>query len=158
MKESRYYQIYDVYPYLKNPHKYKGSRPITTRSSWETSFIIKYLDINENIVEWGSESVIVSYIKPTDGKPHRYFLDFNFKAKTMSGSLKEFWIEIKPYNQTIQPKEPKRKTKGYFEQVKTYLVNQAKWQTTKNLVESKRKEGRDIEFVVLTENELKGII
>lgn len=153
MRESRFNQIYDIYPFLKFPEKYKGSRPITCRSSWEIAFIIKYLDVNENIVEWGSESVIIKYIRPDDGKLHRYFMDFNFKAKTKTGKMKEFWVEIKPANQITPPKEPKRKTKGYMNQVKTYLINQAKWETTKTIVEQKKKEGMDLEFLILSEKD-----
>lgn len=157
-RDSKYNQIVDIYPYLKNPKKYNGTRPITMRSSWETGFVIKYLDANENIIEWGSESKIVKYISPVDGKQHRYFIDFNFKAKTKSGALKEFWIEIKPYSQSIPPKEPLRKTKTYLNSVKTWLINEAKWTTTKRLVEQYKQQGNDVEFLILTEHDLKGII
>lgn len=153
MRSSKYQQIYDVYPYLKHPEKYKGTRPITLRSGWEIAFVIKYLDVNDNIIEWGSESVVISYFRPDDGKKHRYFMDFNFKAKTTSGKIKEFWVEIKPQSQIDPPKEPKRKTKTYVEQVKTYLVNQAKWKTTRQLVEEKKLLGKDIEFLVLSEKD-----
>jgi len=155
---SHYYQIADVFPHLKNPKKYKGTRPITARSSWEGNFILKYLDKNENILEWGSESVVINYLLPTDGRNHRYFMDFNIVAKMQDGSTKQMWIEIKPFSQTQPPKEPTRKSKNYFKQVETYIKNQAKWETTKRIVEQKQKQGENIEFVILTEKELKGII
>lgn len=153
MRDNKFHQIYDLYPHLKHPEKYVGKRPITMRSGWEISFVIKYLDVNSNIISWSSESVIVSYIRPDDGKKHRYFMDFNFKAKTQSGKIKEFWVEVKPFDQTIPPKEPKRRTKSYFYQAKQYLINQAKWSTTKLLVEEKKQQGQDLEFLLLTERD-----
>ena len=153
MRDSKYYQIDDIYPFLKNPDKYKGTRPISMRSGWEISFVLKYLDTNTNIIEWGSESKIIKYISPVDGKSHRYFLDFNFKAKTKSGAMKEFWVEIKPFAQTKRPEVPKRNTSTYAKKVQTYLVNIAKWETTKQLIEQKNMEGNDIQFMVLTEKD-----
>jgi hypothetical protein len=81
-------------------------------------------------------------------------MDFNFKAKTMSGAVKEFWIEIKPHAQTEPPKEPKRRTKSYFNSVKTYFTNQAKWNTTKAIIAEKQAKGQDIEFMLLTEKDV----
>jgi hypothetical protein len=148
-----YYQIADMYPHLKNPQKYRGARPITARSGWEISFIAKYLDVNENILEWSSEEVVVPYVKPTDNKVHRYFMDFSFKAKCKDGSIQTFWVEIKPFSQTQPVKEPKRKTRKYLEDIKTYFVNQAKWQATRELIEQKKAKGEKIEFQILTEKE-----
>lgn len=148
-----YYQIQDMYKHLKNPQKYRGKRPITARSGWEISLITKYLDVNENIIEWSSEEVVIPYIKPTDNQQHRYFLDFSFKARCKDGSIKTFWVEVKPYNQTIPVKEPKRKTKAWLEQVKTYFINQAKWAATRKIVEQKKAHGENIEFLLLTEKD-----
>lgn len=153
MKEQKFLQIADYFKYLKFPEKYKGTRPLTVRSSWEMKFISKYLDINQNIIEWTSESVIVKYISPIDGKYHRYFVDFSFKAQTNDGSIKEFWIEIKPANQCEPPKEPKKKNRGYVNAVQTYLINQAKWDTTKQICENYQKQGKPVEFVVITEKD-----
>jgi len=150
---GNYYQIYDIYPYLKHPEKYNGTRPITARSGWEIKFITKYLDVNENIISWASESTVIKYIRPDDGKYHRYFMDFTFFAKTKSGKVKEFWIEVKPYAQTHPPKEPKRRTKNYFKAVKTYMINEAKWQTTKEIVKEKNLAGNDVEFLIITEKD-----
>ena len=152
MKESKFIQLPNVIPFLKNPNKCKSSI-VTVRSGWELKFIMKYLDVNQNILEWTSEDTIVKYLSPIDGKYHRYFIDFAYKARTKSGEIKEFWIEIKPYSQSVKPKEPKRKTIGYLNEVKTYLVNSAKWETTKQLVEDYNKKGRDITFCIITEKD-----
>lgn len=153
MNNSKFYQCSNYFSFLKNPQKYKGSLPLILRSSWEIKFVSSYLDINQNIIEWTSESVIVKYISPIDGKYHRYFVDFSFKAQTNDGSIKEFWIEIKPANQCEPPKEPKKKNRGYVNAVQTYLINQAKWDTTKQICENYQKQGKPVEFVVITEKD-----
>ena len=60
-------------------------------------------------------------------------------------------IEIKPYNQTIPPKPPKkgRPTKRLINEIATYGVNQAKW----NAAEEYCKD-RLWSFKVMTEHEL----
>ncbi len=133
----------------KFPQKYKGdSSNIIWRSTWELRFL-KYLDHNQSILEYGSEEVIVPYLSPIDNRIHRYFVDFYFKVRTKEGSLKKYLIEVKPYNQTIEPKRPKRITESYVSAVHTYLVNQAKWNAAKDFA---KKYGMD--FLVLTEKEL----
>ena len=154
MRENKYFQISDAYPMLKHPEKYNGTRPIQVRSGWEAYMIFKYLDINDNIISWKSESTIIKYFSPVDNKWHRYFMDFTVTAKTPSGQTKELWIEVKPYSQTQLPKEPKRKTKTYIDQMKTYFVNQAKWETTKKIIEEKKAQGINIDFAIITEKDV----
>jgi hypothetical protein len=158
MKESKFFQIVDAYPLLKHPEKYNGSRPISVRSGWEAYMIFKYLDINSNIVSWKSESTVIKYLSPLDGKYHRYFMDFTVTAKTTNGSTKELWLEVKPFAQTQLPKEPKRKTQNYLYQLRTYLVNQAKWETTKKIVEEKKALGIPVEFAIITERDVPGFL
>jgi hypothetical protein len=44
--------------YPSHPKKYKGdSSNIIYRSLWERKFMV-YCDMNENILEWGSEEVV----------------------------------------------------------------------------------------------------
>jgi hypothetical protein len=57
----------------KNPDKFIGSTA-TYRSGLELKFF-RFCDYNPNIVKWSSESVVVPYISPIDGKVHRYFVD-----------------------------------------------------------------------------------
>ena len=116
---------------LKNPDKYKGSLPVVYRSSWEKR-VFYFLDTNKHIISWGSESIIIPYVYKVDNKPHRYFVDINFTVKTKSGELKRYIIEIKPYDQTIPPKQPKRKTQkaimNYNQKLLEYQKNQDKWE------------------------------
>ena len=131
------------------PKKYKGDpRNIIYRSLWERKFMV-YCDKNENILEWGSEEIIVPYHSPIDNRYHRYFPDFYIKVRESTGKIKKMIIEIKPYRQCIEPKIQKKKTRGYIYEVIEYAKNQAKWNAAKEWCLD-----RGYEFKVLTENEL----
>ena len=131
------------------PKKYKGNPTnIIYRSLWERKFMV-YCDMNENILEWGSEEIVVPYRSPIDNRYHRYFPDFYIKYKDKGGKIKKSLIEIKPFKQTMEPKVQKRKTKGYIYEVVEYAKNQAKWEAAREWCLD-----RGYEFKVLTENEL----
>ena len=131
-----------------NPRKYKGNiNNIICRSSWEERFC-NYCDLNENIVEWGSEEFWIPYRAP-DGKVRRYFPDFIIKVKESTGQVKTYVIEVKPKKQTRPPKPRKNVTKSYIYECKTYAVNQAKWKAADEFCKD-----RMWEFKVMTENEL----
>jgi len=131
------------------PKKYKGDPTnIICRSSWERKFC-RWCDLNENILEWGSEEFYIPYISPVDNRVHRYFPDFIIKVKESAGQIKTYIIEVKPKRQTQPPKTPKRKTKSYLYECKTYAVNQAKWKAAVEFCEDRR-----IKFKIITEDEL----
>ena len=131
------------------PRKYKGDPTnIIYRSLWERKFMM-YCDLNENIIEWGSEEIALPYRSPLDNRIHRYFPDFYIKVKENNGSLKRYLIEIKPKKQTIEPKVQKRKTKSYIYEVTEYAKNMAKWKAAEEFCKD-----RMWEFKVLTEDEL----
>ena len=131
------------------PKKYRGDhRNIIYRSLWERKFMV-YCDLNENILEWGSEEIIVPYRSPIDNRYHRYFPDFYIKVKEKSGSIQKYLIEVKPYKQTKEPIPQKKKTKSYIYNVTEYVKNQAKWKAAKEFCKDRRWE-----FKVLTEHEL----
>jgi hypothetical protein len=131
------------------PKKYKGDyNNIICRSSWERKFC-RYCDLNENIIEWGSEEFYIPYISPLDNRVHKYFPDFIIKVKESYGTIKTYVIEVKPKKQTTLPKRSKRQTKSYIYECKTYAVNQAKWKAAVEFCEDRR-----IEFKIITEDEL----
>lgn len=132
-----------------NCKKYKGDpTKIYYRSLWELKFM-KWCDGNNNILEWGSEEIVVPYRSPIDGKYHRYFVDFYVKVITRTGDVKKYLIEIKPKKQTIEPTVQKRKTAKYINEVTTYVVNQAKWEAAREWCADRR-----LEFLILTEDHL----
>lgn len=131
-----------------NRSKYKGGKNPIYRSGWELRFF-KFCDSNPNVLEWTSETNVVPYISPIDGKPHRYFVDNMVYIK--EGNVnKRYLIEIKPYKQTQLPTVSKKKKKStvIYEQV-TYVTNQAKWAAA---FEYAKK--RNMEFKIITEKEL----
>jgi|GEM_PF-5055637 len=67
---------------------------------------------------------------------YRYFVDVFAKIKTDSG-IKNFLIEIKPYSQILEPPKPKRKTKTYINEMKTYFVNRVKWKAAEEYCKNK---------------------
>ena len=118
------------------------------RSLWELKFM-KWCDMNNNILQWGSEEIVVPYRSPLDGRIHRYFVDFYIKVRSRNGSIKKYLIEIKPKKQTVEPTQPKRKTPRYINEVTTYVVNQAKWEAAREWCAD-----RQLEFLILTEDHL----
>ena len=131
----------------KNIKKYKGNPDkIYYRSLWERNFMV-YCDNSSAILEWGSEEVIIPYISPLDGRRHRYFPDFYIKVKQSDGSIKKIIIEVKPKKQCGPPPIPKRKTKRFINEVRTWGVNKAKWEAAIEWCND-----RGMEFKILTED------
>ena len=108
-----------------------------------------YCDNNPNILEWGSEEIIIPYKSPLDKKVHRYFPDFFIKYKNSSGKIIREIIEVKPKRHLSPPKEPKRKTKRYLGEVNTYIINQAKFKAAEEFCKD-----RKLGFRILTEEHL----
>ena len=131
------------------PKKYQGDvRNIVCRSTWERKFC-QYCDINESILEWGSEEFWIPYKSPVDNRTHRYFPDFIIKVKESTGQIKTYVIEVKPRKQTKAPRKKKNVTKAYLHECKTYAINQAKWSAANEWCKD-----RKIEFTIITEKEL----
>ncbi len=132
-----------------NPQKYRGDpTQIIYRSGWELKAFTK-LDLNPNVIQWGSEEIIIPYISKIDNRPHRYFTDLWVKMKLPNGLIKEYIMEIKPFKQTQAPKKPDVITKSYISEVETYAVNTSKWEAAKKFCEKKGWE-----FHIITEKEL----
>ena len=133
----------------KNPKKYTGNpHNVIYRSLWERKFMV-YCDTSDAVVEWGSEEIIIPYLSPWDGRIHRYFPDFYIKVRQADNSVRKMIIEVKPKKQCEPPKEPKRKTRKYMGEVKTWGVNSAKW---KSATEWCDRNG--MEFKILNEDHL----
>jgi hypothetical protein len=129
-----------------NKEKYKGTLPITYRSSWE-KHAFYWCDRNTACVSWGSESTVVHY--EHKGGRHRYFIDLTATFKTKDG-LKKFLIEIKPHKQTVPPQDsPRKKKRTLLMEQAAYSKNQAKWNAARQYAHRK-----GMEFVILTEKQL----
>lgn len=133
-----------------HPRKYKGDPTnVIYRSLWERKFMV-WCDSNANVLEWGSEEIIIPYISPLDNRVHRYFPDFYVHTRTKTGGTQKFIIEIKPLKQTAPPQKQRRRTKRYISEVTTYAVNDAKWKAATEYCKDRRWQ-----FKILTEKELK---
>ena len=133
-----------------NPKKYKGNpSKVIYRSLWERKLMV-YCDMNEKVLEWGSEEIIIRYVSPWANRVHRSSPDFYMKVQQVNGSVKKFIIEVKPKYQCKPPQaNPKRKTKQWYNSVKTWTINEAKWKSANFFCES-----NDMEFKILTEDHL----
>ena len=130
-----------------NPKKYKGNpSKVIYRSLWERKLMV-YCDSTKAVLEWGSEEVIIPYISPLDGRMHRYFPDFYIKVRQKDKTIKKMIIEVKPKIQCGPPKTPKRKTKRFINEVRTWGVNEAKWNAALEWCKD-----RNMEFKILTED------
>lgn len=133
----------------KNPKKYLGDPTnIIYRSGWELKFM-RFCDSHPNVIQWGSEEVVIPYISPIDGKVHRYFTDFIVKQLNTMGKKETLIIEVKPKAQTRPPEKKSRVTKRYLTEVKTWGVNQAKWKAANEFCKD-----RDWKFKIVTEDDL----
>jgi len=134
--------------YPKNDNKYVGAKPIIYRSGWELKFF-RWCDLNENVLEWSSESIVIPYINPLNGRPSRYFVD-NFVAIQEGNSVVKYLIEIKPKKQTTRPTVSNRKKKStILYESQMFVKNQTKWTAAEKWC---KKHGH--KFLILTEEEL----
>lgn len=132
----------------KNPQKYAGDvSNIIWRSLWEQK-VMSWLDLNDSVIHWSSEELIIKYYSPVDNKIHRYFPDFIVKVKKKDGLVATYVLEVKPEYQTKQPTQ-KKKTKKFLQESITYAINQAKWKAADEFCKD-----RGWEFKIITEFDL----
>lgn len=127
-----------------HPEKYIGDiTKIRFMSSWELSFH-KFLDNNPNVLKWSSENIVIPYVKPTDGKVHRYYPDYWVEYKDKEGTICREVIEVKPKAQTARSK--KRNPKQKLVEDITYAINVAKWTQAQKWCDE-----RGLKFRIITE-------
>lgn len=149
MAKKRFQQGYYTPKY---PDKYVGNvAKIRYMSSWELH-MFEFLDGNSNVLQWSSEEIAISYIKPTDGLIHKYYPDLFISYRNKKGEVKWELIEIKPASQTKAPRSNSKH--ALYEQV-TYAINVCKWQAA---IEWCKREsilsGKEITFRIVTEKGL----
>jgi len=127
---------------VKNPHKYVGNNTPRFRSGWEMSFM-HFLDTNDSILQWASESISIPYRNPITGKQSIYIPDFLITYRTKDNTMKAEVIEIKPKKQSVLESKASARDRAVV------AVNYAKWdQATKWC----RRNG--LVFRVITEDQL----
>lgn len=133
----------------RHPEKYVGDvNSIRFMSSWELQ-MDKFLDDNPNVLRWSSEEIAIPYVKPTDGKVHKYYPDYWVEYRNKHGDIiQEIW-EVKPETQTKQPKRRGKNKKTQVRESITYAVNVAKWQAATQFCNKYK-----MKFRIITENQI----
>jgi hypothetical protein len=127
---------------VKNKQKYVGKGTPRYRSGWEHAFM-RFLDNNDHILQWASESISIPYRNPITGKQSIYVPDFLITYKNRNNQMIAEVIEIKPKKQSVVESKMKANERAVV------AVNYAKWDQA---VKWCRKQG--LLFRVITEDDL----
>lgn len=150
--KSGWYKILNPEKFVKPLDEYMKSYKdghVNYKSSLELAGV-RYADFNKHIVKWSLEPFAIKYVKPSDGKKHRYYIDMFIEFKTGE----KFLVEIKPKSQTVPPAKPKKNTQknqmNYQKALMTYHINSAKWKAAREFAKI-----NNMRFIILTEEHLK---
>lgn len=109
----------------------------------------RLVDLNPNVRKFSIEPFAIPYVKPTDGRKHRYYIDLFIEFV----DDRKYIVEVKPMSQVNPPKKPDRATKksiaSYNKQIEIYAINQAKWAAAREFAKINK-----MTFVFLTERDL----
>jgi hypothetical protein len=105
---------------VKNTQKYVGVGQPKYRSGWEMTFMM-FLDSNDNVLQWASESVRIPYRNPITGKQSMYVPDFLVTYRGPNNTMKAELIEIKPKKQSLIESRMSDRDRAVV------AVNYAKW-------------------------------
>ena len=130
-------------PYtVKNAAKYVGKGTPKYRSGWELTFMM-FLDSNDNVLQWASESIRIPYRNPLTGKQSIYIPDFLVTYRGRNNTTIAELIEIKPKKQSILESKASARDRAIV------AVNYAKWDAASKWC---RRQG--IQFRVITEDDI----
>jgi hypothetical protein len=105
---------------IKNPQKYVGKGRPKYRSGWEMTFML-FLDNNDHILQWASESVSIPYRNPLTGKQSMYVPDFLVTYRGRNNTMRAELIEIKPRSQSLIEEKQSQRDRAQV------AINYAKW-------------------------------
>jgi hypothetical protein len=105
---------------IKNPQKYVGKGRPKYRSGWEMTFML-FLDNNDHILQWASESVSIPYRNPLTGKMSMYVPDFLVTYRNRNNTMRAELIEIKPRKQSLIEEKQSQRDRAQV------VINYAKW-------------------------------
>ena len=130
-------------PYtIKNTAKYVGNGVPRYRSGWELAFM-RFLDNNDNVMQWASESIQIPYRNPVTGKQSIYVPDFLITYKTRQNTLIAELIEIKPKKQSVIESKMSNRDRMVV------AINYAKWDQA-----TKWCKRNGLKFRVITEEDM----
>ena len=105
---------------VKNAGKYVGRGEPRYRSSWENVFM-NFCDTNENVMQWASEPVRISYRHPLTGRMTTYVPDFIVTYRGPNNTTRAELTEIKPKSQSIIEDRQSQRDRAIV------AVNYCKW-------------------------------
>lgn len=105
---------------IKNPQKYVGKGNPKYRSGWEMTFMM-FLDNNDHVLQWASESVSIPYRNPITGKQSMYVPDFIVTYRGRDNTVRAEMIEIKPRSQSLIEEKQSQRDRAQV------AINFAKW-------------------------------
>jgi hypothetical protein len=105
---------------VKNKEKYAGKGKPRYRSGWELTFMM-FLDNNEHVLQWASESISIPYRNPLTGKQSMYIPDFFVTYRGRNNTVTAELIEIKPKKQSLIESKANDRDRAIV------AVNYAKW-------------------------------
>jgi hypothetical protein len=130
-------------PYtVRNPAKYVGKGTPRYRSGWELTFMM-FLDSNDNIVQWASESISIPYRNPITGKSSMYVPDFFVTYRSKDNRTRAELIEIKPKKQSLIESRASDRDRAIV------AVNYAKWDAA-----TKWAQKNGLTFRVINEDQI----
>jgi hypothetical protein len=104
---------------------------------------MRFLDNNDHVVNWASESLSIPYRNPVTGKQSMYVPDFLITYKNKSNQLIAELVEIKPKKQSVI------ESKMSAREGAVVAVNYAKWDAATKWA---RRNG--LTFRVITEDDM----
>ena len=130
-------------PYtVKNTAKYVGKGVPRYRSGWELAFM-RFLDNNDNVMQWASESIQIPYRNPITGKQSIYVPDFLITYRTRQNTLIAEVVEIKPKKQSVIESKMSNRDRMVV------AINYAKWDSA-----TKWCNRNGLKFRVITEDDM----
>jgi hypothetical protein len=127
---------------VKNTAKYVGRGTPRYRSGWELTFMM-FLDSNENVLQWASESISIPYRNPLTGKSSIYVPDFLVTYRGPNNTTKAELIEIKPKKQSLVESKMNANERAIV------AVNYAKWDSA-----TKWAKKNGLTFRVINEDQI----
>jgi len=151
-------QTHQGYYHVKNREKYIGDPNLVVyRSGWEWSFCA-WADASPSILRWSSEPIKVPYLdritpleenvklgldpnNPRNWKKKNYNTDFWIEIDKGGDRPEKWFIEVKPKKDLIRPEpisstSPLREVKKYNARMKTYIINESKFEALNKWAES----------------------
>jgi hypothetical protein len=102
-----------------------------------------FLDNNDNVMQWASESIQIPYRNPVTGKQSIYVPDFLITYRTRQNTLIAEVIEIKPKKQSIIESKMNNRDRMVV------AINYAKWDSA-----TKWCNRNGLKFRVITEEDM----